>query len=388
MPPSFQHTVLQLSPTWLNIVRSLYKTSPNVASQLSITHLNPDSTQIWRREPHTPSTSNCTITWAIMNLSPQSMQSPVSPYSQSSRHREHSSPRNYYSTASQPESAIVRTSQACRLGLICPVPINTPTTVHDLPPSPQPSDNWSHTAQGFTQSSQPPDIFTDDFDVFAPYSAASNTAMISAQSPEAPELVYGHSTPGSNLGSHRGSVSSSYSPSESISETGPTFFFTPPRVKIEEPRGEWYHHPGTEHSPYSLMASPLSAPPEDIRHVPNDWQKPLVASYSIPRMPAYVRGKPRVRRRRTTAEEATHECAICGKLFKRSYNWKSHMETHNPHREYPHPCTAMIGTTPCTKKFQRKTDLDRHYDSVHLKTKNHQCTLCGNRFARRDTLRR
>ena len=40
------------------------------------------------------------------------------------------------------------------------------------------------------------------------------------------------------------------------------------------------------------------------------------------------------------------------------------METHNPDRKYPHPCTATVGDTPCTKKFQRKTDLDRHYDSV------------------------
>lgn len=288
-----------------------------------------------------------------MNLSPQSMQSPVSSISQSSRH---------HTTASQPESTIVPTSQACGLGLICPIGINTQSTIHD-----------------------PPDIYTEDFYVFKNYSAASNTAMMSAQSP--PELDYGHSTPGSNLGSHRGSVSPSYSPSESISETGHPFLFTPPRVKTEEPRVGWYH-PGNEHSPYSLMPSPLSAPAEVIRHVPNDWQKLLVAGYSIPPTPPCLRGKPRPRRRRTTAEEATHECAICGKLFKRSYNWKSHMETHNPDRKYPHPCTAMIGTAPCTKKFQRKTDLDRHYDSVHLKTKNHQCTLCGNRFARRDTLRR
>lgn len=320
-----------------------------------------------------------------MNLSPQSMQSPVSPYSQSPKHREHSSPRTYYSTTSQPESTIVRTPQACGLGLICPVPINTQSNVHDLPPSPQPSGSWS---QDFTQSSQPPDIYTNDYDVFASYSTPPNPAMICAQTPEAPELIYGHSTSGSTLGSHRGSVSSSYSPSESISETGSAFLLTPPRVKTEEPRGEWYHHSGNEHSPYSLMASPLSAPAEDIRHIPSDWHKPLLTSYSIPRMPSYMRGKPRERRKRTTADEATHECAICGKLFKRSYNWKSHMETHNPDRKYPHPCTAMIGTTPCTKKFQRKTDLDRHYDSVHLKTKNHQCPLCGNRFARRDTLRR
>ncbi len=66
------------------------------------------------------------------------------------------------------------------------------------------------------------------------------------------------------------------------------------------------------------------------------------------------------------ATEALHECRVCGKLFKRSYNWKLHMETHNPERKYPHPCTAMVGNAPCTKKFQRKTDLDRHYDSVSI----------------------
>ena len=73
---------------------------------------------------------------------------------------------------------------------------------------------------------------------------------------------------------------------------------------------------------------------------------------------------PKKKRQKTTADEATHECGICSKLFKRSYNYKSHMETHNPDRKYHHPCTAKIGDTPCTKRFQRKTDLDRHYDSV------------------------
>ena len=72
------------------------------------------------------------------------------------------------------------------------------------------------------------------------------------------------------------------------------------------------------------------------------------------------------RRQGTMPEEAIHECRICGKLFKRSYNWKSHLETHNPERKYPHPCTAVVGNQPCTKKFRRKTDLDRHYDHVRL----------------------
>lgn len=94
------------------------------------------------------------------------------------------------------------------------------------------------------------------------------------------------------------------------------------------------------------------------------------------------------KRHKTTPEEATHKCTTCDKVFKRSSNYKSHMEAHNPQRKYPHPCTAMIGGQQCTKKFQRKADLDRHYDSIHLKARRHRCDLCGNRFARRDTLRR
>ena len=68
----------------------------------------------------------------------------------------------------------------------------------------------------------------------------------------------------------------------------------------------------------------------------------------------------------TTPEEATHDCYICGKVFKRAHNWKSHMETHDPERKWAHPCTAMVGNQPCAKKFQRRADLDRHYDSVRL----------------------
>lgn len=88
--------------------------------------------------------------------------------------------------------------------------------------------------------------------------------------------------------------------------------------------------------------------------------QPLPTIYPAPVWPSGNRTK----RQRTTPGEATHECKICGKLFKRAYNYKSHMETHNPDRKFPHYCTAMVGDTPCTKKFLRKGDLDRHYDSV------------------------
>ena len=290
----------------------------------------------------------------------------------------------------------------------CSVPPQQ-SPVHDLPPSPQPSENWSQSSmmeQEYPQTSQQaPDISSAAFDPFSGYYNNGQSQMMPASSPEAPGLVYCQTPPSTNMPSHRNSVSSGYSPSETYDEQQ---YYTP-KVKLENGE-EWYQAPGNEHvlqrslttqglSPYSNGVSPITGPSEDPY-----MSKPSSASYPMgynhmareePRS-KFDTGAPTLpsvncikkKRQRTTPEEATHECRVCGKLFKRSYNWKSHMETHNPERKYPHPCTAMVGSQPCTKKFQRKTDLDRHYDSVHLKARNHRCGLCGNRFARRDTLRR
>jgi hypothetical protein len=91
-------------------------------------------------------------------------------------------------------------------------------------------------------------------------------------------------------------------------------------------------------------------------------------------------------RKHTTREEANFQCQVqgCGKFFSRSYNFKSHMETHDAKREYHFPCQIE----DCKKKFVRKTDLQRHHQSVHMKERNHGCDYCGRLFARKDTLRR
>ncbi|KAL8781874.1 MAG: hypothetical protein Q9213_005815 [Squamulea squamosa] len=341
-----------------------------------------------------------------MDNTPQSMRSPVSPYEQQAKQTFSSQRSSYYPMTPQPEQ-----SRSRGLGIFGCGLQQSQSGVQQLPPSPQPSDGWSHPSmmeQDFSQSTQPPDIFSAAYDPFSGFSASPNTGMISGSSPEAPGLVYCQTPPSTNLPSHRSSVSSSYTPTEAYSRHG-DFTYTP-RVKVED-ASEWYPTAGNEHalqrnlttqclSPYSAGVSPATgddvyrnaewpkpggpAYPIDLHHNNEDHGVPQAGSAPI--LPSVNRIKKK--RQRTTPEEATHECRVCGKLFKRSYNWKSHMETHNPNREYPHPCTATVGDTPCTKKFQRKTDLDRHYDSVHLKARNHKCNLCGNRFARRDTLRR
>lgn len=318
-----------------------------------------------------------------MDLTPRSIRSPVSPYNQHPKQL-FTAQTPCYPNSPRPESATTSPNQNRGLGLFgYPVP-QPQSSVHEMPPSPQPSGSWSRSpvmGHDFPQSSQPPDIFTAAFDPFSGFNAASTTGM-----PDAPGLAYYHhqSPSDSQLPSHRSSDSSSYSPSESFSPNG-SDFLPAPAVKVED-SSEWYYPPGNEHShgrplitqdhsPYSQGMSPMSPPVEYPCRDPS-WSRTYTHAYPMDLRdasdarpsPVILSGlgvdPPRKTRKPTTLEEATHECQVCGKLFKRSYNYKSHMETHNPQRKYPHPCTAMVGNTRCVKKFQRKTDLDRHNDSV------------------------
>ncbi|KAF2744226.1 hypothetical protein M011DRAFT_461024 [Sporormia fimetaria CBS 119925] len=92
----------------------------------------------------------------------------------------------------------------------------------------------------------------------------------------------------------------------------------------------------------------------------------------------------RIRRHRTTEENANFKCDECGGLFTRAFNYNQHLKTHDPDRVKAFQCTY----TGCNKPFGRKTDLDRHINSVHLKAKPHRCGRCKATFARKDTLRR
>ena len=339
-----------------------------------------------------------------MDLTPRSLRSPVSPFDDQPK-QPFAPQRTRYPATPQPEPTSMEQPPRGLDIFDCPMPQQS--TVQELPPSPQQSDSWSHSSmveqETYPQTTQPPDIFTATFNPFSGYNEHGSHGMISAPSEEAPGLVFCQTPPSTNMPSHRSSVSSSCSPPHQHAG-----FFTP-RVKAED-HNEWYASPSNEQilqrsslaaqsfEPYASGVATMNGPTEDLfkgqpgpapytmdfsNMLSEDSRTRLDGAAVVPSV-----NRIKKKRQRTTPEEATHECRVCGKLFKRSYNWKSHMETHNPERKYPHPCNAMVGNQPCSKKFQRKTDLDRHVDSVHLKARNHQCSLCGNRFARRDTLRR
>lgn len=100
--------------------------------------------------------------------------------------------------------------------------------------------------------------------------------------------------------------------------------------------------------------------------------------------PYGVTKKMRKRRQFTEPHEANFRCEICGKYFSRIWNYNAHKNTHDPNRLKPHICLM----DNCRKQFVRKTDLNRHQQCVHQKLKKFECSLCHNRFARKDTLRR
>ena len=319
---------------------------------------------------------------SAMNLTPQCVQSPLSPYNQQSK-QSFSLQRPLPPATPQPDSGIMGSRQTPGLGLMGCLFSQSQSTVQEMPPSPHPSGSWSQTSmveQDFTQSSQPPDLHSAAFDPFSGYSTASNTGMISEHTPEPPGPIYCQSPPSSNLQSHSSSISSPYSLSEPFSPRGSELMYAP-KVKEEDP-GDLYSSPGNEQLLQELpinrylyhTASPVNTPGGCDYKIPGGkWPRADASvypiglqnsddTYSKPGAASFIRTRPK--RHPTRPDEATHECSVCGKLFKRSYNYKSHMETHNPQRKYPHVCTAMVGNTQCTKKFQRKTDLDRHNDSV------------------------
>ena len=89
-------------------------------------------------------------------------------------------------------------------------------------------------------------------------------------------------------------------------------------------------------------------------------------------------------RRHSTSGEKRYVCSVCTRAFDKKYNLREHEKKHDPSRVSPHVCPEP----GCGKRLGRRTDVNRHFQSVHEKAKRFVCTKCFKRFDRKDTLSR
>ncbi|PSN62181.1 hypothetical protein BS50DRAFT_578034 [Corynespora cassiicola Philippines] len=258
-----------------------------------------------------------------------------------------------------------------------------PNTAVLYPPSPQPTEAWAHLSTGASP------LMTDA--IVDPWTSGAYDHPVSRSPlPWAPH----HS-------SHRSSLSSTREMSI-FSRDGSEHTF--PHVKLEN-GAEYYTE--DDASP-AMRQAPMTVAPERLTTGIFPYDHP----YTSPPLPKFeaqpaelyediglyerssespslkddsgITPRQRIRKTPTTRENANHICEKCGKMFQRAYNHKTHLETHNPSRKKEHICYYE----DCKRPFVRKTDLERHLNSVHYKKRDFYCKKCDSRFARKDTLRR
>lgn len=361
-----------------------------------------------------------------MELTPQSTRSPTPPFTFSGN----SQPLFEYPSPAQSDSRYRSTDSIQGLGLYTCSMSGSPPAMDNQdassesggPPSVT-TNNWTDTtlqSHGTPRSSSStPNILSVEYDPFAPYGTAVSapfTTGIYTTSQTAETSIFPTSPIPSSNNSHRSSLSSC-PPSEIFTQAGSIPSYTP-RIKMEDhpeyaPSGDSFTlgSPHDSHTPFVSAATTYPGTLETSYYDQSPWaQKIEYTSTDLPpfsalQIPTYDRrsesqdrspsqdlrrpsvvARTRGPRKLTTKEDANFQCRVkgCGKLFGRSYNYKAHLETHDADREYPFPCTV----DNCTKKFVRKTDLQRHNQSVHMKQRNHKCDYCSRFFARKDTLRR
>ena len=205
--------------------------------------------------------------------------------------------------------------------------------------------------------------------------------------PETSSRIPSLSLPSSQAGSYS---SSSYPPSDRFEDSASLFSHS--RLKMEGSL-DWPGNPESE-----LPTSRASMEPSEcfiapgavydarrvLRRSPEEGHLPL---YSEPMLRKQTRRGSLVKRashvpneepksktykrRRTPRENANWLCEICDMPFERPYNLKSHLETHDPHREKPFKCEYE----GCAREFVRKTDLVRHIQSVRILRVSHYLAL-------------
>ncbi|KAM3079670.1 hypothetical protein ACMFMG_006083 [Clarireedia jacksonii] len=361
-----------------------------------------------------------------MEMTPQSTRSPTPPFA----YQNDTQPLFGYPSPAQSDSRYKSTDPVQGLGVYsCSIVGSSTMDGHDARSEPhgqslEATSHWLNTTiqnRGTPRSPRPtPNILSAEYDPFASYNSAVSPPFTTdiytpTQTAEVPVL---QASPLLSSNTSQRSSLSSAPPSEIFTQAGSLPSYTP-RIKMEEhpdyaPGGDSYSlgSPQSAHTPYVTAANTYPGTLEGTYYDHSTWGTKLEYStssdlppFSALPLPTFERrsisqdrspiqdvhrpspiARSRTIRKPTTEKEANFQCQVkgCGKYFSRSYNYKAHMETHEPDREYPFPCPVEN----CTKKFVRKTDLQRHNQSVHMKQRNHKCDYCGRFFARKDTLRR
>ena len=359
-----------------------------------------------------------------MELTPQSARSPT-PLSYASNPE----PLYEYPSPAQSDSRLRSTEPLPGTGLYsCSMPgsivegsLNSQSNIQ----APAATNDWGNITQ---QNSTPrssqgaSSILSAEYDPFAPYHhSVSNSYTHDIYSTHSPELSALPVSPVPSGNTSQRSSFSSAPASEIFTQAGSIHSYNP-RIKMEDHHSEYAAsndsvmmsspqishtllstanpYPGTIEASYYSDPSPLGwSKVEYTQDLPSITTLPIPPydrrSESHERSPGRAIDRRRTPstiartrgvRKLTTKEDANFQCNVkgCGKLFGRSYNYKAHMDTHDASREYPFPCPLK----DCNKKFVRKTDLQRHHQSVHMKQRNFRCDYCSHKFARKDTLRR
>jgi hypothetical protein len=236
------------------------------------------------------------------------------------------------------------------------------------PPSPEPTEAWAHLTTGVSP--------------LLPEGSVDSWTTAYEQHPSRSPLPWTEQTV-----SHRSSLSSAHDMSSYSRESSVHAFR---QIKLEG-AADWAADQGTVSPNMQQHQQPLTVSPNRLTTGLYPYETSPYTSPPLPKIEASFganvnpsayrsipRAKPRrtqtkvrggtarvrVRRNPTTTENAQYKCGVCNMLFQRSYNHKTHMQTHNPERKKEHVCPYK----DCGHAFVRKTDLDRHDTSVRCMT--------------------